>query len=279
MPRLPENSDRVKINFKSKIQDNAVVIPTVDGAKGKLNAKERKAYLERIIEDFDNKMKVREDQMRQDLEDARRTFERMVELEVMNLPEVLWEMPYEEFLRRGKCVHEVMMSLEADKEKEEKENEALEAVANAEAKKTFTVKREKAAASSKKRKAEASTKRKKAQRKKNGKVGETPLVTGGVGEWGPTPMVTPAIDTRLPDATPHVTKQIHDAKRKLIPASQHRYATRASVRKHTVDSPGLASVKEQLSAQLLDMIISAPDRATLRNIQVGLDDARRANKH
>ena len=55
MPRLPENSDRVKINFKSKIQDNAVVIPTVDGAKGKLNAKERKAYLERIIEDFDNK--------------------------------------------------------------------------------------------------------------------------------------------------------------------------------------------------------------------------------
>lgn len=51
------------------------------------------------------------------------------------------------------------------------------------------------------------------------------------------------------------------------------------MRKHTVDSPGLASVKEQLSAQLLDMIISAPDRATLRNIQVGLDDARRANKH
>jgi hypothetical protein len=65
----------------------------------------------------------REEQMRQDIETAIQKFEALAHHQLQQLPKCLWDMPYEEFLQRGRCVHEVLLSLGTDWKKKGKEEE------------------------------------------------------------------------------------------------------------------------------------------------------------
>lgn len=61
MPRLRPDGGRIKINFKAKI-DESIILPTVDDVgKSKMNARQKKAYVEKLLEDFDQKSERRTD--------------------------------------------------------------------------------------------------------------------------------------------------------------------------------------------------------------------------